>query len=70
MTTQITGEVIPSNRPGNLAMAIRQPVGVVLGDRAVERADHPRRALGRHAARLRQHGRVQGVGECARAPTR
>lgn len=30
LTTQITGEVIPSNRPGSLAMAIRQPVGVVL----------------------------------------
>jgi acyl-CoA reductase-like NAD-dependent aldehyde dehydrogenase len=31
MTTQITGEVIPSDVPGNLAMAIRQSVGVVLG---------------------------------------
>jgi acyl-CoA reductase-like NAD-dependent aldehyde dehydrogenase/ABC-type branched-subunit amino acid transport system ATPase component len=30
MTTQITGEVIPSNRPGSMALAIRQPVGVVL----------------------------------------
>lgn len=30
MTTQISGEVIPSNRPGSLAMAVRQPVGVVL----------------------------------------
>jgi acyl-CoA reductase-like NAD-dependent aldehyde dehydrogenase len=30
MTTQITGEVIPSNRPGSLAMAVRQPAGVVL----------------------------------------
>jgi acyl-CoA reductase-like NAD-dependent aldehyde dehydrogenase len=30
MTTQITGEVIPSNRPGILAMALRQPCGVVL----------------------------------------
>lgn len=30
MTTQITGEIIPSNRPGSLAMAVRQPVGVVL----------------------------------------
>ncbi|HEY8269147.1 MAG TPA: aldehyde dehydrogenase [Xanthobacteraceae bacterium] len=28
-TTQITGEVIPSDIPGNIAMAIRQPVGVV-----------------------------------------
>lgn len=30
LTTQIAGEVIPSNRPGSLAMAIRQPAGVVL----------------------------------------
>ena len=31
MTTQIAGEIIPSNRPGMTAMAVRQPVGVVLG---------------------------------------
>lgn len=31
MTTQISGEVIPSDKPGCLAMAIRQPVGVVVG---------------------------------------
>ena len=30
MTTQITGEVIPSNRPGSTAFAMRQPVGVIL----------------------------------------
>jgi acyl-CoA reductase-like NAD-dependent aldehyde dehydrogenase len=30
MTTQIAGEVIPSNRPGSTAMAIRQAVGVIL----------------------------------------
>ncbi|PCH98728.1 MAG: salicylaldehyde dehydrogenase [Rhodobacteraceae bacterium] len=30
MTTQITGEIIPSNRPGSMAMAVRQPAGVVL----------------------------------------
>ena len=30
MTTQISGEVIPSDVPGNLAMGIRQPAGVVL----------------------------------------
>ena len=29
LTTQINGEIIPSNRPGSLAMAIRQPAGVV-----------------------------------------
>lgn len=31
LTTQINGEVIPSNVPGSLAMAVRQPAGVVLG---------------------------------------
>lgn len=31
LTTQIGGETIPSDKPGCLAMAIRQPVGVVLG---------------------------------------
>lgn len=30
ITTQIGGELIPSDKPGCLAMAIRQPVGVVL----------------------------------------
>lgn len=30
MTTQIGGEVIPSNRPGSTALAVRQPAGVVL----------------------------------------
>ena len=31
LTTQITGEVIPSDMPGSLAMGVRQPAGVVLG---------------------------------------
>lgn len=31
MTTQIAGEVIPTDVPDNLALAFRQPVGVVLG---------------------------------------
>src|SRR5579872_4180438 len=31
MTTQIAGEVIPSDKPGTTALAIRQPCGVVLG---------------------------------------
>ena len=30
LTTQIKGEIIPSNRPGSMAMAVRQPAGVVL----------------------------------------
>ncbi|MEM6987303.1 MAG: aldehyde dehydrogenase [Pseudomonadota bacterium] len=31
MTTQIKGEVIPANKPGSLAMAHRQAVGVLVG---------------------------------------
>ena len=31
MTTQINGEIMPSDIPGSMAMAIRQPAGVVLG---------------------------------------
>src|SRR5579863_4869015 len=31
LTTQIAGEIIPSDVPGSLAMAVRQPAGVVLG---------------------------------------
>jgi acyl-CoA reductase-like NAD-dependent aldehyde dehydrogenase len=31
MTTQITGDIMPSEVPGSMAMGIRAPVGVVLG---------------------------------------
>jgi benzaldehyde dehydrogenase (NAD) len=31
LTTQIGGETIPSDKPGCLAMALREPVGVILG---------------------------------------
>ena len=31
LTTQIQGEVIPSDKPGCLAMAVREPAGVILG---------------------------------------
>ncbi|HQS96146.1 MAG: salicylaldehyde dehydrogenase [Novosphingobium sp. 17-62-19] len=31
LTTQISGEVIPSDKPGCVAMALREPVGVMLG---------------------------------------
>ncbi|WFU12873.1 aldehyde dehydrogenase (plasmid) [Rhizobium sp. CB3090] len=31
LTTQITGEVIPSDKPGCIAMSVRQPAGVCLG---------------------------------------
>jgi benzaldehyde dehydrogenase (NAD) len=31
LTTQISGEVIPSDKPGCLALTLREPVGVILG---------------------------------------
>jgi benzaldehyde dehydrogenase (NAD) len=31
LTTQIRGEVIPSDKPGCLALALKEPVGVILG---------------------------------------
>ena len=31
ITTQIGGEVIPSDKPGCMALALREPVGVILG---------------------------------------
>ena len=31
ITTQISGEVIPSDKPGLLSLALREPAGVVLG---------------------------------------
>lgn len=31
LTTQISGEVIPSDKPGCLSMALKEPVGVILG---------------------------------------
>jgi acyl-CoA reductase-like NAD-dependent aldehyde dehydrogenase len=31
ITTQISGDVIPSDKPGCLAMALKEPVGVILG---------------------------------------
>ncbi len=31
LTTQIAGEVIPSDKPGCIAMALKEPVGVLLG---------------------------------------
>ena len=31
LTTQISGEVIPSDKPCCIAMALKEPVGVILG---------------------------------------
>ncbi len=65
----LVGEVIPSDVPGKLAMGVRQPAGVVVGDRAVERAGdsrHPRRG---RAAGVRQHGGAEGLGDLSRGRT-
>jgi hypothetical protein len=59
LVTQIGGEIIPSDKPGLIAMAVRQPAGVVPGHRALERAGHPGCARGGDAAGLRQHGGAQ-----------
>lgn len=31
LTTQVAGEVIPSDKPGSIALTMREPVGVILG---------------------------------------
>ena len=31
LTTQVAGETIPSDKPGCVAMSVREPVGVILG---------------------------------------
>ena len=54
LTTQIAGEVIPSDVPGSLAMGIRQTGGCRARDRAVERAGDPCGSCYRTAARVRQ----------------
>ena len=52
--TALVGEVIPSDVPGKLAMGVRAPAGVVVGDRAVERAGDP---LARARSRRRSRSR-------------
>ena len=60
-TYGLIGEVIPSDVPGKLAMAVRQPAGVVVGiapwNAPVILVD----ARGRDPARVRQHRRAEGV---------
>ena len=55
LTTQIDGQVIPSNIPGNLAMATRQGAG----DGAMECADYFGGTRHCHSAGLRQYGDPQ-----------
>ncbi len=66
MTTQISGEIIPSDKPGTLAMAIRQPAGVLPRHRAMERTRHSRHSRRRDADRLRQHRRAQSIRDVPR----
>lgn len=40
LTTQISGEVIPSDKPGCLALTLREPVGVILGIAPWNAPDH------------------------------
>jgi acyl-CoA reductase-like NAD-dependent aldehyde dehydrogenase len=51
LTTQIAGQVIPSDKPGCFSMALKEPAGVVLGI-APWNAPIIRRARHCHAARL------------------
>jgi len=60
LTTQIAGEVIPSDKPGCIALAIREPAGVVLGI-APWNAPSSWGPCHRGAARLRQHGDFEGL---------
>ena len=69
LTTQISGEVIPSDVPGSLAMGMRQPAGVVLGIAPWNAPIILARARRRHAAGLRQHRHPEGHRRTARAPT-
>ncbi len=70
MTTQITGEVLQTNKPGSLSLAVRQPLGVCVG-MAPWNAPVILGTRGScHGARLRQHGRIQGVGANTRDSTR
>ena len=65
LTTQIAGEVIPSEMPGSLAMGVRQPAGVVLG---IAPWNAPIILGVRAIARrwLRQYGDPEGSENCPR----
>ena len=69
MTTQIGGEVIPSDKPGCIAHGAARAGRRDARHRAVERADHPWRARHRRAAGLRQHAWCSRPPNTARAPT-
>lgn len=60
LTTQINGEIIPSDVPGSVAMAVRQPAGVVLGIAPGMPRDSGG-ALHLHRTGLRQHRDSEGL---------
>jgi len=68
MTTQITGEVIPSDKPGTISMALRQPVGVIVGMAPWNAPVILAHSGSGHAARLRQYGGAQGLGDVSGDP--
>jgi acyl-CoA reductase-like NAD-dependent aldehyde dehydrogenase len=55
ITTQITGEVIPSNKPGTLAMAQRKALGVCVG------AHYPWHTSRRDGHCMREHRGAESV---------
>ncbi len=61
LTTQIEGQVIPSDVPGNLAMGLRQGRRHRIGYGAVERTADSGHQSHRHAAGVRQYGDSQGA---------
>ena len=70
MTTQISGEVIPSDKPGPAVAGAARTGRRGARHRAVERAGDPRLPRHRYPARLRQHGHPQGVGAVPEHPRR
>ena len=68
LTTQIGGEVIPSDKPGCLAMSLREPVGRGARHRSLERADHSGCSSDRDAPGMRQLGHPQGLGDLPAHP--
>lgn len=66
LTTQIEGQIIPSNVPGNLAMAVRRGGWSGIGDGAVECAADPRHARDCNSVSLREYGDPQRSRDVAR----
>ena len=67
---KISGETLPIDKPDMLVLTLREPLGVVAGDRAVELAAVPDGGQDRPGAGRRQHGRAEGLRGCAGAAAR